>query len=218
MCNLYSLTTNQEAIRRLFGTTRDRTGNLPFLPAIFPGHDAPVVRLAVETDRSRELVMMSWGFVLPQPGRVPKRITNARDARRCLVPASSFAEPKGKKPAVWHWFGLQPQPDDPRPAFAFAGIWRHWTGQLHGATVALDVVAILTTTPNELVQPVHPERMPVILHPDDYHVWLTGSVEAALALASPPYPASQMALVKTGDKADDPTSVAASNAVPSGLL
>ena len=36
MCNLYSLTTGQDAIRQLFGVTRDQTGNLPPLPGIFP--------------------------------------------------------------------------------------------------------------------------------------------------------------------------------------
>lgn len=36
MCNLYSMTRNQETIRRLFRVTRDLTGNLPVLPAIFP--------------------------------------------------------------------------------------------------------------------------------------------------------------------------------------
>ena len=36
MCNLYSLTTNQDAIRRQFRVERDLAGNLPPLPAIFP--------------------------------------------------------------------------------------------------------------------------------------------------------------------------------------
>ena len=36
MCNLYSITKNQDAIRRLFDVTRDLTGNLPSLPGIFP--------------------------------------------------------------------------------------------------------------------------------------------------------------------------------------
>jgi hypothetical protein len=44
MCNLYSITRGQEAMRRLFRVTRDLTGNLPALPAVYPG--APVVRIA----------------------------------------------------------------------------------------------------------------------------------------------------------------------------
>ena len=44
MCNLYSITKNQAAIRDLFKVARDTTGNLPPLPAIFPDQMAPVVR------------------------------------------------------------------------------------------------------------------------------------------------------------------------------
>ena len=213
MCNLYSLTTNQEAMRRLFRPQRETVGNLPLLPAIFPGHDAPVVRLG--EDQQRELVMMSWGFVLPQKDKAPKRVTNARDnkvsaspfwkssfnERRCLVPVSSFAEPKGKQPAIWHWFGLKG--DEPRPLFSFAGIWRSWRGELKGEFVELDVMAFLTTTPNEVVRPIHPNRMPVILSPDDYQTWLSGEPGDALALAMP-YPADKMEIKAKGDKKDEP--------------
>ena len=45
MCNLYSIITNQEAMRRLFRVNYDRVGNLPSLPGIFPDQLAPVVRL-----------------------------------------------------------------------------------------------------------------------------------------------------------------------------
>lgn len=46
MCNLYSMTTNQQAIRNLFAVSRDSTGNLPPMPGIFPDFMAPVVRNA----------------------------------------------------------------------------------------------------------------------------------------------------------------------------
>src|ERR1700746_3551901 len=60
MCNLYSVTRSQEAIRGLTRAMRDTTGNLPPLPAIFPDIMAPVVRTA--RDGVRELAMMRWGF------------------------------------------------------------------------------------------------------------------------------------------------------------
>jgi putative SOS response-associated peptidase YedK len=63
VCNLYSVTTNQEAIRRLFRVGRDLTGNLPPLPGIFPDYMAPVVRVA--EDGARELTMMRWGMPCP---------------------------------------------------------------------------------------------------------------------------------------------------------
>ena len=67
MCNLYSMTTSREAILRLFRISENRAAAIVPKDAIFPGHDAPVVRPAA--DGERELVQMSWGFVLPQPGK-----------------------------------------------------------------------------------------------------------------------------------------------------
>jgi hypothetical protein len=47
------------------------------LPAIFPGHTAPVIKQSA--DGERELVMRSWGFVLLRDDYAPKRVTNTRD-------------------------------------------------------------------------------------------------------------------------------------------
>ena len=55
MCNLYSITTNQEAIRALFRVMNRYVGNLPPMPDVFPDYHAPVVRNA---GTERELVMM----------------------------------------------------------------------------------------------------------------------------------------------------------------
>ena len=65
MCNLYSLTTNQAAIRNLFKVSRDRTGNLPPLTGIFPDYPAPVIRHSADGERSMD--MMRWG--LPGPAQ-----------------------------------------------------------------------------------------------------------------------------------------------------
>ena len=51
MCNLYSLTKSQEAMRALTGAMRDETGNLPPLPGIFPDMMAPVVRTGSDGQR-----------------------------------------------------------------------------------------------------------------------------------------------------------------------
>ena len=77
MCNLYSMTRNKEAILRLFRISPNRAAAFAPLDAIFPGYSAPVVRHA--DDGERELVIMSWGFVLPQKGKAPRRVTNVRD-------------------------------------------------------------------------------------------------------------------------------------------
>ena len=101
MCNLYSMTRSQQAIRELTRAMRDTTGNLPTLPGIFPDAIAPVTFNA--PDGERELAMMRWGMPgPPQFGGTP--ITNIRNTAsphwrrwlgpdsRCLVPATSFCE------------------------------------------------------------------------------------------------------------------------------
>ncbi|MEL6216930.1 MAG: SOS response-associated peptidase family protein [Pseudomonadota bacterium] len=133
MCNLYSNLTTHEATRRLVRVSqdRDRTVNQSPLPAIFPRYEAPVV--CVGEDGEREVRMMHWGFLMPQVSKktgkpiLPKAVNNARDDklrsspfwrgsfqdRRCLVPATSFCEAKGRNPATYYWFGLVGDEDRP---------------------------------------------------------------------------------------------------------
>src|SRR5258708_21864312 len=65
MCNLYSMTTNVEAIRRLFQVEalNDRTGNLPSMPGIYPDYPAPIVR---NGGAGRELTVARWGMPTSQ--------------------------------------------------------------------------------------------------------------------------------------------------------
>jgi putative SOS response-associated peptidase YedK len=129
MCNLYSLTKGQAAIRDWFRASHDRTGNLPLFPGIFPDQRAPIVRNGA--DGERELVMARWGMPgPPQFGGAP--ITNIRNVgsphwrgwlgkhNRCIVPATSFCEYADTKPRKTpKWFALS----EDRPLFAFAGLW-----------------------------------------------------------------------------------------------
>ena len=176
MCNLYANTTAQDEMRRLFDVApgHDLLGNAEPQPAIFPKDTAPVVRR--REDGTRELCPMQWGFLLPQVSKrtgrpiLPKPVTNARDdklraspfwresfeTRRCLVPASAFCEPRGRNPAVHHWFALAAEDEEARPPFAFAGLWRRWRGEIKGEAADLAVYAIVTTRPNPLVAQVHP--------------------------------------------------------------
>jgi putative SOS response-associated peptidase YedK len=63
MCNLYSITKGQQAIRDLAGAMHDLTGNLPMLRGVFPDYSAPIVRIA--GDGVRELTMARWGMPSP---------------------------------------------------------------------------------------------------------------------------------------------------------
>jgi putative SOS response-associated peptidase YedK len=209
MCNLYSLTKSREAIAKLFRVSHNRAAAFEPVPAIFPGHAAPVIRPTA--DGERELVIMSWGFVLPQPGKAPRRVTNMRDdkvstgfwrdsfeTRRCLVPATSFAEPREVKPATWHWFALKGA--EARPAFAFAGVWRRWRGPIKkdGPVVDLDTYSFMTTLPNALVATINHERMPVLLTSEAAQAqWLSAAPDEAFALAAPHDPQA-MHIVKEG--------------------
>jgi putative SOS response-associated peptidase YedK len=121
-------------VLRLFRVGHNRAAPIEGKSAIFPGDFASVVRKT--DDGERELVNLNWGFVLLRKGLAPRRVTNVRDdkiltskfwrpsfeQRRCLVPASSYCEPKGEKPAVWHWFAIKG--DEDRLLFAFPGFGR----------------------------------------------------------------------------------------------
>jgi putative SOS response-associated peptidase YedK len=82
MCNLYSLTSSQQAIRDLARAMRDSTGNLPLLPGIFPDYQAPVVR---NTPEGREMAMARWGTPSPlfalQGKKTDPGVTNVRNAK-----------------------------------------------------------------------------------------------------------------------------------------
>lgn len=220
MCNLYSMTKAREAVLRLFRVGDNRAAAFEPLAAIFPGRNAPVVRIAADSER--ELAVLNWGFVLPQAGKAPRRVTNFRDdkartspfwresfeRRRCLVPATSFSEPNdGRAPgerASWHWFALRG--DEPRPPFAFGGIWRRFKGPLKkdGPPVELDVFSFLTTTPNALVATINHERMPVILSSAEaFETWLRGTPDEAFNLARQ-YPPDAMHIVAAGPTKEDP--------------
>lgn len=215
MCNLYSMTTNYQAILRLFRVPHNRAAQIDPLPAIFPGWNAPVVRKA--EDGERELVSLSWGFVLLQDGKAPRRVTNTRDdkvdsrfwkqsieQRRCLVPASSFCEPRdGVKPSTWHWFALRG--DEPRLPFSFAGIWQRWRGPIKkdGPNVDIDVYSFMTTVPNELTSSINHERSPVLLTSEDERdTWLSGTTKEALSLLRP-IAADKLHIVQSGFEKKD---------------
>ncbi|KQP27486.1 SOS response-associated peptidase [Methylobacterium sp. Leaf100] len=215
MCNLYSLVTSQAEIRESFGVTVDRTGNLPAMPGIFPDQRAPIVR--VDADGQRVMEMFRWGIPGPkQFGEHP--VTNVRNVKsphwrpwlkpefRCLVPVSSFSEYADTKPKKTPtWFAL----DDARPLFAFAGIWRSWTGVRGTKAENPDRIeeehhlfSFLTCEPNGVVGPIHPKAMPVLLTtPEEWSTWLAAPTEIALELQRP-LPDAEMRIVAQGARRD----------------
>jgi putative SOS response-associated peptidase YedK len=211
MCNLYSMTKNQDGIRNLFKVSQDRTGNMPPLPGIFPDMLAPVVRTS--RDGERVLEMMRWGFP-PPPNAGPQPVTNVRNTTsgywrgwleprfRCLVPATSFCEWTDARPKVTHWFAR----DESRPLFAFAGIWRPWTGVRGPKSAPIEgehrAFSFLTCASNDLVRPIHAKAMPVILtSQEECERWLTAPAPDALELQRP-LPNEVLQIVATGERED----------------
>jgi putative SOS response-associated peptidase YedK len=209
MCNLYSLHSTREEIGKYLKVSQNRMAHFPDQLTMFPAREAPVVRLA--EDGERELVNMSWGFVLLQDGKAPKRVTNTRDdklespfwrqsiaERRCLVPVTSFAEPDDATPVQWHWFGLQG--NQPRPLFAFAGIWRRYRGPIKkdGETVEMDTYSFMTTRPNVFTERINHDRLPAILATaEDQEAWLKDNRSDWHRLLKP-FSASKMREVQVG--------------------
>ncbi len=224
MCNLYSINTNVEAIRRIVGDFRRHTsiGNFPPLPGVFPDYPAPIVR---NTPEGRELAMVRWGLPTPPKFLEGKRtdpgVTNVRNvnsphwrrwlgpASRCVVPFTSFSEfdngvnlSTGKKRGDT-WFALGAD----RPLAFFAGIWTpNWTStrKLKEGEVTTDLFAFLTTWPNAEVAAVHPKAMPVILTTaEEVSTWLSVPWEEAQALQRP-LPDDSLKVVAVGAKQDVP--------------
>lgn len=169
----------------------------------------PVVWLDSETGQ-RELTVMRWGLVpfWAKDSKIGYSTINAKSEtvatspafreamkrRRCLVPAEWFYEwqkidAKTRQPYA---IGLRDG-----SLFAFAGLWETWKDKAKDQV--LETYTVLTTDPNELMEPIH-NRMPVILAPRDYERWLEPGEPTHLPVdLLRPYPAEEMRVWKVGD-------------------
>jgi putative SOS response-associated peptidase YedK len=191
MCGRYTLTSAPEAIRALFRYAEQP--NFPPRYNIAPTQPIPIVRLV---EGKREFALVRWGL-LPSWVKDPKAFSlliNARGEsvldkpafraamkyRRCLIPADGFYE--------WQKAGERKRPfyvraKDSGP-LAFAGLWECWTGP-NGEE--LETAAIVTTHANRTLSPIH-ERMPVLVPPEAFDLWLdckAVDAETAAALIAP---------------------------------
>lgn len=118
--------------------------------------------------------------------------------RRCIIPTSGFyewAHSSGKKqPYYIHMSNHAPM--------CLAGLWESWKAPDNSE---LETFTILTTAANKLVATIH-DRMPVILHPDVFSLWLSHNMHDLEQLQSflIPYPAEEMTAHKVPDLVNNP--------------
>lgn len=198
MCGRFALIVSGEAVAEQF-----ELAETPFLAPrynIAPTQPVAAVRLTPHSAQ-RELTHFHWGLIpsWAKDASMSARMINARSEtvsdkpafrvafkrRRCLIPASGFYEwqkqGSGKQPIF-----IQAQDGG---LLALAGLWETWPMPDGGE---IDSCTILTTEPNELMAPIH-NRMPVIIEPADYDLWLDPGdrPEDGLHLLRP-YPAHKM--------------------------
>jgi putative SOS response-associated peptidase YedK len=200
MCGRYRLSRRKQLVEEYFDTKSDEPEWTPRYN-IAPSQPVPVIRQNPKEPR-RELSLMRWGLIpsWAKDGSIAARMINARSEtaatkpafrdpltnRRCLIPADGFYE--------WSRTGKVKQPYcfevNDGELFAFAGIWDRWKDP-SGSWVK--TCSILTTTPNAVTSAVH-DRMPVILDPGSYDLWLDPGMQDAIAASEmlKPYEAQFM--------------------------
>ena len=121
MCNLYYMTKNVDAIRRLFNALNSRVGNLPSMPGIFPDYQAPIVRNATG---GREIVMARWG--MPSSQQALMLATKKRAAK---------LEAKGKPVDFKHLLQMEPDGGTTNIRNVKSKHWTRWLGPEHRCVV-----------------------------------------------------------------------------------
>lgn len=177
MCGRYRLSRRKQILAEHFDATPFDDDWEPRYN-IAPTQQVPVVRQH-PTEPARQLSHMRWGLIpsWSKDESGAARMINARSetaaalpafreafkSRRCLIPADGFYEWKrsgSKQPYCFELNG--------GTLFAFAGLWEGWKDP-KGTWIR--TCTILTTTPNAVTSAIH-DRMPVILDPGDYDLWL----------------------------------------------
>jgi putative SOS response-associated peptidase YedK len=187
MCGRYRLSRRKQLIEEHFDSVSDEP-DWSVRYNIAPTQPVAVIRQHPK-EPVRELSLVRWGLI-PSWAKDPSgaaRMINARSetadskpafrdalkSRRCMIPADGFYE--------WMRTGKMKQPYcfevNEGELFAFAGIWDRWKGP---SGDMIETCSILTTTPNAVTAPVH-DRMPVILDPDNYELWLDPGMRKVVA-------------------------------------
>jgi putative SOS response-associated peptidase YedK len=181
MCGRFTLRTKLNLLLSEFAAELQEDAIWESRYNIPPTAPVPVARLI---DGKRKLSLLKWGLIpsWAKDTKIAFSTINARadsaatkpafrsafKKRRCLVLADGYFEwesvGKAKLPWLYEIDGGKP--------FAFAGLWESCWGQGEDK-LPLESCTILTTEPNALASRFH-DRMPVVLHRDDYDAWMQG--------------------------------------------
>lgn len=176
MCGRFTLRASPEEVRETFGYAAQP--NFPPRCNIAPTQPVAIVR---SENAAPAFALVRWGLLPPWvkdikafPTLINARSEQATEKpafraamrrRRCLVPADGFYEWQKTKTGKKQPYYIR-RPDG--GLFAFAGIWESW---MDAEGNELETAAILTTSANALLAPIH-DRMPVVVRKGDRERWL----------------------------------------------
>lgn len=210
MCGRFAITSRKDRVAERFGVDPDSLNLLVSRYNIAPSQVVFAIRAL---DLGWPVVdALSWGL-LPRWSKTAgdRRYINARSetvfdkpafrtaarARRCLVPADGYYEWQATRAGkVPHFIHLKD-----REPFGIAGLWECW----ERGSERIESFTLLTTAANELTRPVH-DRMPVIVRPEHYALWLDPTVtdkEKLVGLLEP-YASGEMAAYPVSTRVNSP--------------
>ena len=209
MCGRYTLRTPVDSLVERFKIDE-------YPSSITPSYNvAPTQEVAavVEEEEKRKLEVFHWGLIpsWAKDHAIGNKMINARaetvsekpsfrsafKKRRCLILADGFYEWQ-KTESVKQPYHINMEDGSP---FAFAGLWEIWKNgeEIRSCT-------IITTEANDLMNEIH-HRMPVILHPEDYGMWLDPDFDEKELLTSllQPYPSDEMEAYTVSTRVNKPS-------------
>lgn len=222
MCGRFALITPEETLAEHFGLqpppATTATSSTSMASSLIPRYNIAPTQPVVAVRRNpesgaRELAIFRWGLIpsWSKDMKIGSRLINARSEtvaekpsfraafkyRRCLIPADGFYE--------WQQINGRKQPvyihgSDGKP-LALAGLWETWHAP---DSSPVESCTILTTEPNELVAPIH-NRMPVVIEPPDYEMWLDPGPRPQEGLhLLRPYPSQKLAAYAVSTHVNSP--------------
>lgn len=178
MCGRFTLRTPAAQIAKYFNVSAPQEWQLALRFNIAPTQQVAAIRQSEE--KSRELVPLRWGLVpsWAKDLKIGNSLINARGEsvaekpsfraafkrRRCLIAADGYYEWKKLDAKTKQPYYIRREDEKP---FAFAGLWERWDKDPE----PIESCTIITTDANEVTRDIH-DRMPVILSPDNFDIWL----------------------------------------------